>query len=303
MIMMTRYVLCVMLLALCCTCTFVCANTEPQVEVSEPEPEGGGTSNHGARQADGAGGSGKGGQGNGQGVSPGAPAAIPPKGKGDKEKELLDSQDKSELNKDPGPVGPQGHSESQLPGKSTQSPLQPGTSSEPVKGERMHRASSPSANQNDQIQSGGKADSKENEQVIAKTESGNNGGSNSGSEKNTVGSLTAEEPNANSEEHELENAPTSPNENVTQGTNDAGNSSAVQIQGSTDKESEPENGTTPNTNEESSSTTTTTTTTLPPELTNNKKGDADSSNSSISSSVWVRVPLLIVVTLACILVC
>ncbi|ORC82109.1 uncharacterized protein TM35_000981120 [Trypanosoma theileri] len=48
-------------------------------------------------------------------------------------------------------------------------------------------------------------------------------------------------------------------------------------------------------------TTTTTTTTLPPELTNNKKGDADSS-SSISSSVWVRVPLLIVVTLACILV-
>ncbi|ORC83576.1 uncharacterized protein TM35_000641080 [Trypanosoma theileri] len=49
-------------------------------------------------------------------------------------------------------------------------------------------------------------------------------------------------------------------------------------------------------------TTTITTTTLPPELTNNKKGDADSS-SSISSSVWVRVPLLIVVTLACILVC
>ncbi|ORC81594.1 uncharacterized protein TM35_001111000 [Trypanosoma theileri] len=46
--------------------------------------------------------------------------------------------------------------------------------------------------------------------------------------------------------------------------------------------------------------TTTTTTTLPPETVNNKKGDADSS-SSISSSVWVRVPLLIVVTLACIL--
>ncbi|ORC83793.1 uncharacterized protein TM35_000571210 [Trypanosoma theileri] len=49
-------------------------------------------------------------------------------------------------------------------------------------------------------------------------------------------------------------------------------------------------------------TTTTTTTTLPPEPANNKKGDADSS-SSISSSVWVRVPLLIVVTLACIHVC
>ncbi|ORC84407.1 uncharacterized protein TM35_000451450 [Trypanosoma theileri] len=56
------------------------------------------------------------------------------------------------------------------------------------------------------------------------------------------------------------------------------------------------------TNNEESTTTTTTTTTLPPELTNNKKGDADSSNS-ISSSVWARVPLLIVVTLACILVC
>ncbi|ORC83819.1 uncharacterized protein TM35_000561170 [Trypanosoma theileri] len=55
---------------------------------------------------------------------------------------------------------------------------------------------------------------------------------------------------------------------------------------------------TPNTNEES---TTTTTTTLPPESTNNKKGDADS--SSMISSVWVRVALLIVVTLACILVC
>ncbi|ORC83698.1 uncharacterized protein TM35_000601290 [Trypanosoma theileri] len=56
------------------------------------------------------------------------------------------------------------------------------------------------------------------------------------------------------------------------------------------------------TNNEESTTTTTTTTTLPPELTNNKKGDADSS-SSISSSVWVRVPLLIVVTLSCILAC
>ncbi|ORC84431.1 uncharacterized protein TM35_000451690 [Trypanosoma theileri] len=56
-------------------------------------------------------------------------------------------------------------------------------------------------------------------------------------------------------------------------------------------------------NEESTTTTTTTTTTLPPEAANKKKGDADSC-SSISSSVWVRVPpLLIVVTLACILVC
>ncbi|ORC83471.1 uncharacterized protein TM35_000681030 [Trypanosoma theileri] len=63
------------------------------------------------------------------------------------------------------------------------------------------------------------------------------------------------------------------------------------------------NSDTPNTpRNEESTTTTTTTTTLSPKLTNNKKGDADSS-SSISNSVWVRVPLLIVVTLACILVC
>ncbi|ORC83795.1 titin [Trypanosoma theileri] len=59
--------------------------------------------------------------------------------------------------------------------------------------------------------------------------------------------------------------------------------------------------TTPSNEESTTTSTTTTTTTLPPELTNNKKGDADSS-SSISSSVWVRVPLLIVVTLTCILV-
>ncbi|ORC84260.1 uncharacterized protein TM35_000471550 [Trypanosoma theileri] len=63
-----------------------------------------------------------------------------------------------------------------------------------------------------------------------------------------------------------------------------------------------ENANIPNNGEESNSTTTTTTTTttLPPELINNRKGDADSSSIS---SVWVRVPLLIVVTLACILVC
>ncbi|ORC82223.1 uncharacterized protein TM35_000961020 [Trypanosoma theileri] len=61
-------------------------------------------------------------------------------------------------------------------------------------------------------------------------------------------------------------------------------------------------GSTNNPTNADTTTTTTTTTTLPPQLTNNKKGDADSS-SSISSSVWVRVPLLIVATLACILVC
>ncbi|ORC92402.1 uncharacterized protein TM35_000031550 [Trypanosoma theileri] len=82
----------------------------------------------------------------------------------------------------------------------------------------------------------------------------------------------------------------------TDGTAEGGNSAETSTNNSAS--TNPETSTTP-TNEES---TTTTTTTLPPELTNNKKGDADSS-SSISSSVWVRVPLLIVVTLACILVC
>ncbi|ORC92405.1 uncharacterized protein TM35_000031580 [Trypanosoma theileri] len=81
---------------------------------------------------------------------------------------------------------------------------------------------------------------------------------------------------------------TSPSQN-------AGESGAAET-GPTSNPNDAENANTTTT------TTNTTTTTLPPELTNNKKGDADSS-SSISSSVWVRVPLLIVVTLACILVC
>ncbi|ORC84262.1 uncharacterized protein TM35_000471570 [Trypanosoma theileri] len=83
------------------------------------------------------------------------------------------------------------------------------------------------------------------------------------------------------------------------GTEGGGNSADATTNNS--ENTDPAAPNTPN-NEESTSTTTTTTTTLPPELTNKKKGDADSS-SSTSSSVWVRVPLLIVVTLACILVC
>ncbi|ORC83638.1 uncharacterized protein TM35_000621120 [Trypanosoma theileri] len=82
----------------------------------------------------------------------------------------------------------------------------------------------------------------------------------------------------------------------TDGTADGGNSAETSTNNSTSTNPETDNT---STNEEP---TTTTTTTLPPELTNNKKGDADSS-SSISSSVWVRVPLLFVVTLSCILVC
>ncbi|ORC83861.1 uncharacterized protein TM35_000551300 [Trypanosoma theileri] len=81
-----------------------------------------------------------------------------------------------------------------------------------------------------------------------------------------------------------------------------------QVQTPTTQDSQPQGGTgesnnseTPNSetnntpsNDEESTTTTTTTTTLPPEPTNNKKGDADSSSIS---SVWVRVPLLIVAML------
>ncbi|ORC92425.1 uncharacterized protein TM35_000031780, partial [Trypanosoma theileri] len=83
----------------------------------------------------------------------------------------------------------------------------------------------------------------------------------------------------------------------TDGTAEGGNSAETSTNNSAS--TNPETDNTP-TNE--GSTATTTTTTIPPELTNNKKVDTDSS-SSISSSVWVRVPLLIVVTLACILVC
>ncbi|ORC83931.1 uncharacterized protein TM35_000531150 [Trypanosoma theileri] len=99
------------------------------------------------------------------------------------------------------------------------------------------------------------------------------------------------------------NATPSPQE--TEGNNESGNTNAdsgtaPEGSGSSNNQNEGEN--TDTTTTTTSTTTTTTTSTLPPELTNNKKGDADSS-SSISSSVWVRVPLLIVVTLACILVC
>ncbi|ORC82226.1 uncharacterized protein TM35_000961050 [Trypanosoma theileri] len=95
---------------------------------------------------------------------------------------------------------------------------------------------------------------------------------------------------------------TSSSETVSSGSSEgttAGNGTTSAVSGSTSTQ-ERNVGNTDTTN--TTTTTTTTTTTLPPELTNNKKGDADSS-SSISSSVWVRVSLLIVVTLACILVC
>ncbi|ORC83647.1 uncharacterized protein TM35_000621210, partial [Trypanosoma theileri] len=81
---------------------------------------------------------------------------------------------------------------------------------------------------------------------------------------------------------------------------DVGSNAATTENGTSSAESESPSIQESAGNTDTDTTTTTTTTTLPPELTNNKKGDADSS-SSISSSVWVRVPLLIVVTLSCIL--
>ncbi|ORC82366.1 uncharacterized protein TM35_000921100 [Trypanosoma theileri] len=109
--------------------------------------------------------------------------------------------------------------------------------------------------------------------------------------------------NANAEETQPSSSSSSSSETVSANNSDTANAG----NGTTSPEGEPQSNSsnvenTDTTPSITTTTTTTTTTTLPPELTNNKKGDADSS-SSISSSVWVRVPLLIVVTLACILVC
>ncbi|ORC83594.1 uncharacterized protein TM35_000641260 [Trypanosoma theileri] len=107
----------------------------------------------------------------------------------------------------------------------------------------------------------------------------------------------------NNEASETGPSPTTPSSSSSATASDGGSTTASNETDNTSSGSESttnQEGVASNT--DTTTTTTTTTTTLPPELTNNKKGDADSS-SSISSSVWVRVPLLIVVTLACILVC
>ncbi|ORC83508.1 uncharacterized protein TM35_000671140, partial [Trypanosoma theileri] len=122
----------------------------------------------------------------------------------------------------------------------------------------------------------------------------------------TAGNTTVPSDNpqhANNEASEGAPSPTTPSSSSSATASDGGSNTASTENDNTSSGSESTTNTANTTNnEESTTTTTTTTTTLPPELTNNKKGDADSS-SSISSSVWVRVPLLIVVTLACILVC
>ncbi|ORC82227.1 uncharacterized protein TM35_000961060 [Trypanosoma theileri] len=93
--------------------------------------------------------------------------------------------------------------------------------------------------------------------------------------------------------------PTSPSPESSDTETANGSGTANDGGGSTPAGSEPSNNPS---DADNTDTTTTTTNIIPTEPANNKKGDADSS-SSISSSVWVRVPLLIVATLACILVC
>ncbi|ORC84393.1 uncharacterized protein TM35_000451310 [Trypanosoma theileri] len=126
-----------------------------------------------------------------------------------------------------------------------------------------------------------------------------------------TGGQTAVEDQAESTDNskEVENAtnadgaaeqPSSSNTTVTEST--SGSDTSPTENGSTSAGTESTNTQSTDVGNTETSTTTTTTTTLPPELTNNKKGDADSS-SSISSSVWVRVPLLIVTVLFSATVC
>ncbi|ORC82036.1 uncharacterized protein TM35_001001080 [Trypanosoma theileri] len=136
---------------------------------------------------------------------------------------------------------------------------------------------------------GGHSDAKEEKDNLETQPQGENGESTG---RNTTSS-TNEESTTGTEEN---------NENQQAEEGNGVQSTSPTSPAPTEGDATRDNVNTPNNDEESTTTTTTTTTTLPPELTNNKKGDADSS-SSISSSVWVRVPLLIVVTLACILVC
>ncbi|ORC84236.1 uncharacterized protein TM35_000471310, partial [Trypanosoma theileri] len=130
-----------------------------------------------------------------------------------------------------------------------------------------------------------------------------------GNTSSTAGNVDPQNPQQNTTEGQ---ATTTPTEDTTSSGEGGSNNTSSQTQSENANEGGDSNssnqttasadttgteGSQENGNADSTTTTTTTTTTtLPPELTNNKKGDADSS-SSISSSVWVRVPLLIVVTL------
>ncbi|ORC81940.1 uncharacterized protein TM35_001021050 [Trypanosoma theileri] len=116
-------------------------------------------------------------------------------------------------------------------------------------------------------------------------------GQNGNSDSSPTGETTSNQGGEAAAETSTSPTNTSEIENATDAASTENNTPAAGSESTNNQEGDAEN-----------TETTTTTTTLPPELTNNKKGDADSS-SSISSSVWVRVPLLIVVTLACILVC
>ncbi|ORC81430.1 uncharacterized protein TM35_001161050 [Trypanosoma theileri] len=242
----------------------------------------------------GAGGNGMGRPGNEEGLSPAAPPGILPQEKKDENEvppttqdESIASQGHSQTTRSDGSAGELQQTPAQSPSGGPPSP--PGGPSAPVVTSSREHTGEP----------------------VRGTEE---------NEQNPVLSATSQSKNTNGEDKVSEHTHSSTNENGTQGARDGGSSNATQNQERTDSQTHSENVTTPEgststntqdgnvgstdttTTTSTTTTTTTTTTTLPPELTNNKKGDADSS-SSISSSVWVRVPLLIVVTLACILVC
>ncbi|ORC84025.1 uncharacterized protein TM35_000511260 [Trypanosoma theileri] len=309
MIMM-RTVLCVMLLALCCTCSFVLATTEPQVAVSEPE--GGGLRGSGERAGLGDSGDGKGGPGE---VEETSKQCV---GENNKEEfckanssQKVPPEDTQKHGKKPETVA--------LPPPETsveRSPTSlPGSSVSVSPASSSLRTTKDLPHQQEESEEG----MKENLPVQKVRESevqaaGDGPKEQPSNEQNTVNPGATQHHDGS--DQVSENAQSFTKETAAQGENEADNSNASTTQGGTDTPSDLVNGTAPegsestsnqesdvrNTENSTTTTTTTTTTTLPPELTNNKKGDADSS-SSISSSVWVRVPLLIVVTLACILVC
>ncbi|ORC81740.1 uncharacterized protein TM35_001081010, partial [Trypanosoma theileri] len=182
------------------------------------------------------------------------------------------------------------HEEAQRPGNHAQLSDSELTSPPTVTSEDVPPAPRPV----DQASGGGQAQDNSDQRVTVQEDGteNNNGGQNEGNQDKSQ-SPSSNQPSTGDSETQgnhspQEQKPTTQDSHPHGGTGDATNTETI-------------NSNSPNAssnNEDSTTTTTTTTTTtLPPELTNNKKGDADSS-SSISSSVWVRVPLLIVVTLA-----
>ncbi|ORC83817.1 uncharacterized protein TM35_000561150 [Trypanosoma theileri] len=320
--MMMRYVICILLLALCCTCSIVLATTlqpgggglpatevdDPDAAVSEPRTE---NSELIAGLEPGRVGTGVGGgSGGGEGQElVRSSSIVRPEQEG---KKTVDESSEKEQPDHKAPAtlverrnsGTLGHSEYPTPeGPELQSPLvqsrspQPGT--EPIPGETGVAGTGDGG-----VKGNTRTVEGSNGGPIGETHSSSPGSRSSGdslpttnqNEQNAPSENANTEPASTQEGADSQSSPTPSTE-----TPSASSQANERTQASETENAE--NYTTPAESESSTTTTTTTTTTtLPPESTNNKKGDADSS-SSISSSVWVRVPLLIVVTLACILVC